>query len=357
MKTLLFTIVLLMGLALLTTSRMSQALDRQALDIGILGSATAKRQADNDLQDALFDYFRQATLPRTRSQPLAPPEEKKPKKRSDLPAKENLPGYRPPRLDFSISPPNAKLDMHTILEEEEEVQQVFKEVFERLVDLLYAGHPLFSSYPRLGKELANALIEGYRSAGHLELSLPEDLGKIPLKDPKLQSLWYAMLRGAQSLFTSSPLEYPSILDYVFVYKGSSTKLSFNQNSISILYAQEPLLIALFNSSSTALSVMQARAQFAQEAQEELSVLEARVQQKEQIDEEERLTQQSLEKRFEETLEAVIMKEEPHFAQDYLDVLDYSLAAHAAFLTGKGGDRRSGIVSVQTITAPPLIQTP
>lgn len=357
MKTLLLTIVLLMGLALLTTSRMSRALDRQALDIGILGSAAAKRQADNDLQDALFDYFRQATLPRTRQNPVTMIEEGKEERPKPLNEYRKKIGYRPPRLDFFIAPSNAKIDMHTILEEEEEVQQVFKEIFERLVDQLYAAHPFFSSYPKLGQELTHALIDGYRSHAQIELALPEDLGKIPLKDPKLQRLWYAMLRGSESLFTSSPLEYPSILDYVFVYKGSSVKLSFNQNSISVLYAKEPVLTALFNSESTAHAVMQARAQFVQEAQDQLALLEARVRQKEEIDEEERVTQVSLEEKFEGLLEALILKEQPHFAQDYLAVLDYSLAAQAVFLTGKGGDRRSGIVSVQTITAPPLIQTP
>ncbi|MCC5831945.1 MAG: hypothetical protein JJU12_02760 [Chlamydiales bacterium] len=236
----LLTLAFLMLMSILTSSevvRFSQGSLGIQLHNDYLDSKVASERA---LAHAAFEDFR-------KHNPDAVEEEEK-KKKPSTPRKPSAKVRRSTALGFNFTRPpnNSRLNLYLLLHEEpnKDYPLSLYEAAARLMHLLYAEAKFYE--PNAEYRILDALIAQKKATALF--SCPDELATLELGDPKLQAIFYCMLKGAD--------ERPSLLDFITFDKEG---LSRDKKKVNLMFADRRLIEALLDNAQITEKLLAARA--------------------------------------------------------------------------------------------------
>lgn len=215
------TITFLTLMAMLTSSQMQHTVNE-----GIKGAAYSSYLALN--QEAAKETARAAfeDLRDKKAESSAEPQQFKLEKKS----------YKgksaPLNYDHARPPNNSRLNLYLLMSDDHPKAHPLYETTAALLRSLYGGHTFFQEVPRAEYALLNTLIDHQEEAKSFFFA--DELGSLRFKEPKVQHLFYRMLKGS--------FDYPSLLHFITYDKNCNT----NQKKVNFMFAPEEVLTALIS---------------------------------------------------------------------------------------------------------------
>lgn len=207
-------------LTLLTFSAVL-AMEKQAsahrLRSSYTGHITANRTILNQAASEFYNSLKQNARSRER-------QEKEPPENSEI----QIPPPPP------INPHCARLNLFPLIEHGPKEEPYLYETTAKMLKIFY-GEDLFEKKTRAEYKFLDAFLKAVRAQmGKEEFTVLE---KVSFKDPRLQSLYYTMLKGTKKADLVKGIGYPSVLDYIKVEPGSSKICLFHAhpNLLSVFF--------------------------------------------------------------------------------------------------------------------------